>query len=114
MNPSNSVSYSLVSHDAQLQVGVGLPASGEPFDLGDHRRRLGVHVQRAAVGEHRVIGRVHRQQFEAIGQRFSDRREGVVDDVGHRQHRRSGVEAVAGDVGTPDSAAGNRRRVRRR
>ena len=49
---------------------------------------------------------MHGLQFEAVGQRFADRREGVVDDVRHGQHRRPGVEAVAGDIGPPDSAAG--------
>ena len=44
-------------------------------------------------------------QIEPVRGGFADRGEGVVDDVGHGQHGRPGVESVAADVGAAHATA---------
>ncbi|CAM5525919.1 hypothetical protein STENM36S_08401 [Streptomyces tendae] len=91
---------------AQPPVPGRLPGSGEPFDLRLHRVGVGVHVQGGAVGEARPVGGVQGQQVDAVAQPFADGREGLVGQVRHGQHGRSGVEVVAAEFTSAGPAAG--------
>ena len=57
-----------------------------------------MHVQRAAVGEEGAVGGVDVLELEPVGGGLADGRECLVDQVGHGEHGRSGVEAIAVDV----------------
>ncbi|KDF01671.1 hypothetical protein Y900_022740 [Mycolicibacterium aromaticivorans JS19b1 = JCM 16368] len=87
-------------------VAGGLIRAGELLDGGRHRCGVGVHVQRAAIGEGGPVGGGDLHEVQMVGHRCTDGGERVLDDVRHRQHGRPGVDAVAGDVGLPHPTAG--------
>ena len=66
-----------------------------------------MHVERAAISEQSAIGRRHRLQHEPVGSGFADGGERLVDDVGHGEHRRTGVEAIPIDIEPADPTTGN-------
>ena len=83
---------------AQAPVAGLLLGAGEFAHRGGHPIGVGMDVDVAAVGEHRAVGGVHRQQFQPLGQVFTDGGESLVDEVRHGQHGRAGVDPVAVDV----------------
>ena len=92
---------------AQATVALGFARPGEGGHLGGHRVRIGMHVERAAVGEQGAIGRRHGVQHEPVGGGFADGGERLVDDLGHGEHGRTGVEAIPVDIEPADPAAGD-------
>ena len=89
----------------QPQISGSLIGTGELLDGGRHRGGIGVHVKGAAVGERGAVGRIGRHQFDVVTHRRADSIEGVLDDVGHREHGRAGVDLVAADIGLAHPAA---------
>ncbi len=82
---------------------------GEPPHLLFHRGGVGVHVEYRAVGESRLVGRVQRDEVQALGQRFADRAQRFVDQLGHGQHGRTGVDPVSAEHVQPGPPAGHSR-----
>ena len=84
-------------------------ASREVADLVRHRVAPVTHVQRRAVFEAGAVHGVDGVQREEVVHVRADRREAVADELGHRQHRRAGVEAVAAHLERTGAPAGDRR-----
>ncbi len=108
MNPSNSMRYRRVSQSRSRRYPAAASAPAKRLDVGGHPRRVAMHVESAAVGERSAVCGVDGHQFQSGRAVFADGREGVVDDVRHRQHGRPGVQPVAADVDAADPAAGYR------
>ncbi len=83
-----------------------VPGGGDLGDLGGHPVGVGVHVDPGAVGEVGAIGRVQRQQLQPVGQPFTDAGQGVVEQFGHGEHRRTGVEPVTPELQHAGPATG--------
>ncbi len=106
MKPLNSACVQPGQPVAQLPVALRLLGAGEFGDRIRHPIRVAVDVEAAAVGELCAIRRVNWHQFQPVRTVFADRGEGFVDDVGHGQHRRPGIELIAVDVGAPGPSTG--------
>lgn len=91
---------------AQSAVAGHLPASGEVLDLLFHGLGPGVDVEAAAVREAGAVGGVERVQGQPVGHGLADCGEGFLQEVGHGEHGRAGVEAVAVTLDEACPAAG--------
>ncbi len=93
----------------QITVSPCLPIAGELTHGLFHLFGAGVHVQCAAVGERRAVRGVQGQQFEVVPAFLPHGGERVVQQFGHREHGRTGVDPVAVEVEAAREPTGMRK-----
>ena len=80
-------------------------AAAHALDLGGRRVGVGVDVKRGAVRVERAVERVDGLQVQPVLHPLSNAVERVRDQIGHREHRRAGVEAIPGKLQHPGTSA---------
>ena len=93
---------------AVAEEALGLLAAADAGDLVDHRRAVGPHPQLAAVGEAGPVGGIEPGEPEVVVHPGAGGRERGLEDAGHGQHCRTGVEPEPAALEPPRPPAGHR------
>ena len=86
----------LVEPRSELAEGGRIVGAGERSDLGDHLLAVVAGVQHRAVGERRPVHRVEWLDLHVAVDLGTGGRERRAQQLGHRDHRRSGVDVESG------------------
>ena len=85
-----------------------LGGGNDARNLVGHRIDVGVDVERRAIRVEGAIERLDRHELEPVVHVLADGTKGILDEVGHREHCRPGVEGEAGIAYHPRASAGHR------
>ena len=89
----------------QIEIARRVAGRDRVPDLLRHAVRVGVQIDDRSVGEVGAIGRLEPAEGQTVGQALPDAGQRIVDQIGHRENRRTAVEGVPVAVDHPGSTA---------